>query len=148
MTLIESGQASMLVYLSHGGEMAPHNACRVLVVEDEPLIGLDVATVLCIAGCDVAGPFRSLAEASKSISEQHPTAAVLDVGLAAEMAFPIADTLAPNGVPFIWLTGYPPSILPERHRGRPFIAKPFSPATLLDALASALRPVQFTRDAA
>ena len=59
---------------------------RVLVVEDEVLIGLDVAELLSDVGCRVAGPFRTVADALHSINEQRPAAAVLDVNLGAETA--------------------------------------------------------------
>ena len=128
--------------------MGQLNDLRVLVVEDEVLIGLDVADLLSELGCLVAGPFRTVAEASNSINEQRPAAAVLDVNLGSETAIPIADALAAKGVPFVWLTGYPRSILPERHCDRPFVAKPFSTATLLDALASLSGRTQLTHEAA
>ena len=121
---------------------------RVLVVEDEVLIGLDVADLLSEIGCTVAGPFRTVADASHSINEQRPAVALLDLNLGAETAIPIADVLAASGVPFVWLTGYPPSVLPERHRDRPIVAKPFSTAALLDVLASSSGSVQLTGQAA
>src|SRR5262245_18707795 len=84
----------------------------VLVVEDEPLIALEVAGILRDAGCVVAGPFRSVPDALLSVIHQTPSAAVLDFGLCGESANPVADMLACKGVPFIWLTAYPCSILP------------------------------------
>src|SRR5262245_40487799 len=102
----------------------------ILVAEDEPLIALEVVGMLRDAGCVVAGPFRSVGDALHSVIHQTPSAAVLDFGLCGESAIPVADMLACKGVPFVRLTAYPRSILPERHRERPLVAKPFSAATL------------------
>jgi len=124
------------------------NDLRVLVVEDEPLIALDVADLLRDSGCNVAGPFRSVSAALDSMAQECPAAAVLDVNLGAETAVPIADALSAKGVPFVWLTGYPSSILPERHRERLLVAKPFSAAALLNALTGTSGPLEFTEHAA
>jgi CheY-like chemotaxis protein len=108
----------------------------ILVAEDEPIIALEVTGMLRDAGCVVAGPFRSVDDALVSVIHQTPSAAVLDFGLCGQSAIPVADMLACKGVPFVWLTAYPRSVLPERHRERPLVDKPFSPTTLLEALAA------------
>ena len=128
--------------------MGHFNDLRVLVVEDEPLIGLDVGDLLADAGYNVAGPFRSVIAALDSIAHECPATAVLDVCLGSETGLPVADALTEKGIPFVWVTGYPPSVLPERYRDRPFVAKPFSTAALLDALASASGTVQPREQAA
>lgn len=128
--------------------MGHFNGLRVLVAEDEPLIGLDVADLLRDAGWNVAGPFRSVVAALDSIADQCPAAAILDVNLGAETAIPIADSLSARGVPFVWMTGYSSSILPERHRERLLVAKPFSAAALLSALIGTSGRLECTEHAA
>jgi CheY-like chemotaxis protein len=71
----------------------PMPGCRVLVVEDNYLIGIDLADMLELAGAKVAGPVVSVADALNAI-DSLPDAATLDVQLGEETSFPIADELA------------------------------------------------------
>ena len=68
--------------------------------------------------------------------------AVLDVHLNGRQVFDFADKLASEGVPFVFATGYGARGVPDRHRGRPVLQKPFSPDDLRRALeqASAAAP--------
>jgi CheY-like chemotaxis protein len=111
---------------------------RVLVAEDEALIALDVARTLRRAGCEVVGPVQQVQEALRRVRHETLDVAVLDLNLAGEMAFPVADALAARRVPFVFLTGYDATILPERFRDRPLSGKPYSARPLLKALATAL----------
>jgi hypothetical protein len=62
-------------------------------------------------------------------------AAVLDVNLAGEKAFPIADALAERGIPFLYATGYGRAGLRDQDLHHPVVQKPYS----LDDLARHLR---------
>lgn len=108
---------------------------RVLVVEDDPLLALDVKQTLREGGCLVLGPARFLASAMQIVRNERLDAAVLDVNLNGELSLPIADALADHDTPFVWLTSYPRALLPERHRDRPVIIKPMTGELLLDELA-------------
>lgn len=112
--------------------------CRVLVVEDDSLVGFDVRSLLREAGCEVVGPFPSKNSALRAISEQHIDAAVVDVNLGDSFSFSVADALTWAKVPFLWLTGYSPSVLPDRYRGHPLLDKPYTPASLIGALETVL----------
>jgi DNA-binding response OmpR family regulator len=128
----------MTSLLSKGPEGRPR---RVLVVEDEALIALDIETALKSGGCEVLGPVGTLAEAARLAADTTLDAAVLDINLGNEKVFSVADALAERGVPFVFLTGYETDILPKRHHDRPSITKPCRPAVLLDLLESTLRGV-------
>lgn len=117
--------------------LASFQQCRVLVVEDEPLIGLDIAEALREAGYDVVGPFRAVAPAVHSLSCERVAVAVIDLNLGADTARPIVVALASRGIPFIWATGYGRDALPCEYRDRPLISKPFDAAALLGSLAAA-----------
>lgn len=112
--------------------------CRVLVVEDDSLVGFDVRSLLREAGCEVVGPFPSKNSALRAISEQHIDAAVVDVNLGDSFSFSVADALTWAKVPFLWLTGYSPDVLPDRYRGHTLIDKPYTPASLIGALENVL----------
>jgi CheY-like chemotaxis protein len=110
---------------------------RVLVVEDEALIALDIETTLRSLGCVVVGPVATVEQALRALVVGWPDAAILDVNLGHEQVFPVADRLAERNVPFMFLTGYSPDILPSRHRARPVASKPCR----AEALARLLAPV-------
>ncbi len=113
---------------------------RVLVVEDEPLIAMDLGSALRGAGCEVVGPVSRLDRALRHVDEGGLDAAVLDINLGGETVFALADVLALRDVPFVFLTGYDRSALPERLRDRPLSGKPFSSRSLLALLERTVAP--------
>ena len=79
---------------------------KVLVVEDEYLVATLMENMLASAGCVVAGPIPRLAQALDAASSEACDVAVLDVNLAGERVYPVADILAQRNVPFVFVTGY------------------------------------------
>ena len=80
---------------------------RILVVEDEFLLMEDLCRDLQDAGAVVVGPAPSVAQALALIeTEPAIDAAILDVNLGGEMAFPVADALQRRDCPFVFTTGY------------------------------------------
>lgn len=111
---------------------------RILVVEDDVLIALDVEHVLLQEGCAVAGPAGSVERALQEIAAGGTDAALLDVNLGHEKVFPVADALAAAGIPFVLVTGHSQESLPQAHRGRPVLSKPYGRVELVEALLRAL----------
>jgi DNA-binding response OmpR family regulator len=109
--------------------------CRVLVVEDELMIAMLVETVLEEAQCTIVGPYGDLAAALEAARSEVLDLAVLDINLAGEMVFPVADVLDGRGVPFLLLSGYGETGLPSDRRHWPVCSKPFK----LDELLSMLK---------
>ena len=111
---------------------------RILVVEDEALIGMlmeDYLTELGFAIVEVAGTVeRALAIANDP--EQAIDGAILDVNLGSERAFPVADALAERGIPFVFATGYGPRGLLPRYASYPVLSKPFGLEPLKELLLS------------
>ena len=121
---------------------------RILVVEDEALIALDLARQLRGAGHEVVGPCRSGAEALRRIAEAgpdaRPEAAVLDYTLrGTETSEAVARDLAARGVPFAFLTGHVASGVIARgpFADRPRLTKPCSSADLLRTVRNLLEAV-------
>jgi DNA-binding response OmpR family regulator len=84
------------------------------------------------------GPVSLENSALRAITEQHLDAAVVDVNLGDTFSFSVADALTWAKVPFLWLTGYSPDVLPDRYRGHTLIDKPYTPASLIGALETVL----------
>lgn len=94
---------------------------RVLLVEDEPLLALEVAMHLERAGCEVVGPLTRVPDALSAANTGEIDMAVLDVDLNGEQVWPVADVLAKRRVPFLFVTGFrrPAHIPPTSWVGKP-----------------------------
>jgi len=115
---------------------------RVLVVEDSLLVAEVIAETLEDCGCSVVGPVSRVQRALPLAEHEALHGAVLDVNLAGEFCFPIAEALDARGVPFIFLTGYGDAeALPPRFQARPVVGKPFVPRDLVGLMHE-----QFRRD--
>ena len=114
---------------------------RVLVVEDDALLAIDIANQLSDAGFDVVGPATSAAKALRLVEETGCDAAVLDVNLGSETAEPVAHELRARGTPFVVLSGYSSDQHPPGFHGAPTLAKPARPADLVAMLLRCIRGV-------
>ncbi len=113
---------------------------RVLVVEDESLLAMELAAALGGLGWEVVGPAATVEEAVRLIGETPLLdAAVLDVNLGGHLAYPIAERLRLRGVPFVFCTGYEQLDEQDRFRDCPIIRKPVNMRMLADELHG-LRP--------
>ena len=111
---------------------------KILVVEDEYLIAAAVNEELSHRGAVVIGPVGNLMSALSLISHELPDAALIDVNLEGSRAFPLLEELDRRSVPFLLLTGYDASVLPEKWRFRPRLTKPCTPSAIAAALAKTI----------
>ena len=100
---------------------------RVLVVEDEPLVAMELAAVVEDAGHVVIGPASTCAQALELAASHEPHIALLDGNLNGERIDEVADILSARGMPFAFVSGYGKDHLPAAHSHRPMAAKPFLP---------------------
>ncbi|MFL6548784.1 MAG: response regulator [Povalibacter sp.] len=110
---------------------------RVLVVEDDYLIGAMVADMLESASAIVVGPARTRGDAFLLSRTEGLDAAVLDVNLRGEGSEVVAEELRRRHIPFLFATGYGEG--PFREAGTPVLGKPFTEDSLLDMLDGLLR---------
>jgi len=111
---------------------------RVLIVEDEALIALDIAGELMLAGFRIVGPATSVNAALTLISDVGCDVAVLDVNVRDETSERIASVLRTAGTPFLFLSGLSRDQYQNWMAEAPFISKPVDYASLLSALQSCL----------
>ena len=107
---------------------------RVLVVEDEMMVSLLLEDMLGDMGCLVVGPASRLDEAVELAGSAEIDCAVLDVNLAGQPIFPLADILREKGCPFAFATGYGDAGLREVDRGALVLQKPFREGDLARVL--------------
>lgn len=107
----------------------------VLLVDDEPLIGLDLSDTLVGAGYKVIGPASTVATALSLLDRQTPRYAVIDLKVRDGPCVDLARQLRRRNVPFIVHTGYPRDVSePIEFSEAPRLLKPASPSDLLRAL--------------
>jgi CheY-like chemotaxis protein len=99
---------------------------RVLVVEDEMLIGMLLEDMLVDLGHVVVGIVARVDEALAAVKRDDFDVAILDVHLNVQSVFPVDEVLAGRGTPFVFATGYGERGLPEQYRDRPILQKPFA----------------------
>lgn len=108
---------------------------RVLVIEDEALIAAQIEDAIVAAGHKVVGAASRIAEAYDEIHRCDPDIVVLDINVAGERSFPLAELLRARGVPFVFCSGYGASLTrPKTLSDMPVLAKPFDPADLARAI--------------
>jgi DNA-binding response OmpR family regulator len=107
---------------------------RVLVVEDEFMIALDIGQQLADAGYEVVGPATSVEKALRFIAEPGCDVAILDVNLGGETSEPVARELRASGKPFVVFSGYSMDNALPWFNGATVLSKPFRIADLLAAL--------------
>ena len=111
---------------------------RILIVEDEPLIALNLEELLVDAGFNIAAIAGKLEKALALIESGACDAAIIDANLAGVSASPLASALTARGLPFIVLSGYSREQLDGSFPGALFIQKPCRPAQLIQALNTIL----------
>jgi CheY-like chemotaxis protein len=111
---------------------------RVFVAEDEFPVMLLLEDMLGQLGCELVGPASRVSEAMAIAQQDGMDVALLDVNLAGEMVFPVAEVLEARAVPLVFSTGYSGQGVGRRWRGRPVLQKPYHVDDLARALAEAV----------
>lgn len=108
---------------------------KILVVEDDALIAMELGERLTDLGHTVLGPAHTLAEAEALIARERPDAALLDANLAGQSSVGLGVRLVEQGVPVAFCTGYdhvkgaPPELA-----SAPILVKPYGDDELRAAL--------------
>ncbi|NEX45590.1 response regulator [Pseudotabrizicola algicola] len=103
---------------------------RVLLIEDEPLVALDLSCELEDVGAEVVAVARTLKDALIAAENQSIDLALLDGNLGGEKVDGVAEILTKRGIPFCFVSGYGPEHLPVDFQSVPMVQKPVDPAKL------------------
>lgn len=108
----------------------------VLLIEDSLIIALDAEDILRRLGAADVTTDGTVPGAILAIESMPPDMAVLDINLGDHNSFAIADRLDDGGIPFLFATGYgEQAMLPERHRARTVMQKPYTLQSMSRCLA-------------
>ena len=111
---------------------------RVLVVEDEALIAMLAEELLGEIGCIVHAVAPTIPKALALVEAGGFDLALLDVNVARERVFPVAEALAARGIPFAFASGYGEQGIADSFKSRPLVGKPYDGVQLERALIAAL----------
>ena len=78
---------------------------RVLVAEDELIVGYDLCDTVAEAGYMVEGPYDDLSSAMLAYQKSKPDIAILDVQLGDGIVYPLAEQMMAENVPVIFHSG-------------------------------------------
>lgn len=113
---------------------------RILVVEDEMLLMMNVEAILEDLGCGAISWAASVPAALALIEERRFDGAMLDVNLDGETSYPVADALMACGTPFLFATGYADHGARADLLNWPTLRKPYLSADLAAAFEVLLAP--------
>ena len=111
---------------------------RILIVEDDALLAIDMAQQLESAGFVIVGPASSVRSALELLRNPGCDAGVLDVHLGRETSEPVAVELIARGTPFVTVTGYSSRQRPAGFAGAPLLSKPVRTEALIALLHNVL----------
>lgn len=109
---------------------------RVLVVEDNPLLALNLDDALRERGVDVVGPALSMESGMALVREDALDCAVLDIDIGGHPVWPIARGLQEDGVPFMFVSGDCDKGLPADLAGTVCLQKPADTADILTSVSA------------
>jgi two-component SAPR family response regulator len=112
---------------------------RVLIVEDEYLLAIDLAEQFGEIGVEVIGPAGTLDDAITLLNNEEIDGAVLDINLRGEKVYPVADILKARAVPFVFTSGYASDLEPHAYAAIPHCIKPVTFCAVARLLASQLQ---------
>lgn len=133
-------EASALVDRA-GREIAEQVATSVLIIEDEPIIALDIEAMVQELGHDVIGIARTHKEAVGIVATRRPGLVLADIQLAdgSSGLDAVNEILTSMDVPVIFITAYPERLLTgEKPEPAFLITKPFQPEAVKAAISQAL----------
>ena len=111
---------------------------RVLVAEDEFIIGCDLCHTVEEAGYIVEGPFDDLSPTMLAYQKNKPDIAILDVQLGDGIVYPLAEQMMAENVPVIFHSGQlSPAEVALRFPQAQALAKPCPPAAVIDSIQRA-----------
>jgi CheY-like chemotaxis protein len=102
---------------------------KVLILEDEMLLSMQMEMLVAELGFGVEGPYAAVGPTLKALQGGAAVdCALLDINLRGETSWAVADALAARGVPFALTSGSSASDMEPRFAGRPVFMKPVEEA--------------------
>jgi CheY-like chemotaxis protein len=141
-TILNTSESNVEALIDDAGrEIAAQVATDVLIIEDEPMIAMDLESIVEGLGHRVAGVARTHSEAVSAVAEEKPGLVLADIQLAdgSSGLDAVNEMLGTFEVPVIFITAYPDRLLTgERPEPAFLITKPYQPDTVKAIVSQAL----------
>ncbi len=115
---------------------------RILIVEDEMLLAMDLEDLLETRGCTIVASVPDVERALLAIAEHSPEVVLLDMNLDGTSSAPVAKALLDQHIPFVMVTGYTGAGEMEANgidpQQVPMVKKPYQEDILLRTLCTVL----------
>lgn len=122
-------------------ELARERRARVMIIEDEPIIAVDIESIVLGMGHEVVGIADTRREAVAMAADTTPDLVLADVQLAdgSSGIRAVEEILTESSVPVVFITAYPERLLTgDRPEPTYLVTKPFRPESVEAAIAQAL----------
>ena len=141
-TILDKSEADVRALLDEAGrEISGQIRAKVMIIEDEPMIALDIETLVEEIGHSVVGIAATRSEAVKLAEQTRPDIILSDIQLAdgSSGIDAVNDILSMRDLPVIFITAYPERLLTgERAEPAFLITKPFQPEMVKAVISQAL----------
>lgn len=107
---------------------------RILIVEDDIILAVDLAEQLTAMGYDVIGPCKSTDQALSVLKTETCDVAVLDINLGGETSEKVAMKLKADRIPFVIASGYNSDQWPSVFEGSAAVNKPYQATSLVELI--------------
>jgi DNA-binding response OmpR family regulator len=112
---------------------------RVLLVEDDYYLAGDAERALRGAGALIEGPYPSQSQAEEALERRRPDCAMIDINLGDGPSFELAKRLRRHQVPFVFLTGYDPEVIPAEFSDVCCLHKPIEFSHMVQSIAELMQ---------
>ncbi len=112
--------------------------CRILIVEDSPVIALATEEMVRDFGHVPLGPIGNMASALEYAESGEMDAAIVDLNIRGTKTFTLLSILDRRGIPFLIISGYADWKMPDEWSGRARLQKPFNEEQLRAKLSEIL----------
>ncbi|MBL8566742.1 MAG: PAS domain S-box protein [Hyphomicrobiaceae bacterium] len=125
-------------------ESAHQRSVEVMIVEDEPLIGMEIEEIVLSAGFVPIGPLATVEQAIARIDDKAPDLVLLDGSLHGKPVDAVVALLQDRQIPFAMVTGFTEQSLPAGidNRVTPIVSKPVEPEKIVRVMQSLLSRTQ------
>ena len=140
--ILDIQEADVMVLLDRAShEISRQVATDIMIIEDEPLIAMDIEEMVESLGHRVVGTARTHAEAVTMFGKTRPKMVLADIQLAdgSSGIEAVNEILSSTSVPVIFITAFPERLLTgERPEPAFLVTKPFNPDMVKALISQAL----------
>lgn len=113
----------------------PLLGCRILIVEDDYYQARDIQKLLELAGAQIVATGEQEPDLASLLPQGRIDAGLIDINLGRGLSFVFARALRDHAIPFVFLTGYHPSVLPDDLADAPCLRKPATTKRIVEELS-------------